>query len=163
MVGEGSLSAEMMFIGEAPGANEDRTGRPFCGAAGKVLDELLQSAAIKRESVFITSILKCRPPGNRPPRTSEIKACTSYLETQIELIKPKIISPLGNFATRFIFKKFGLENKLQRISKIHGKVFLPVVDAVGGLKIIPLYHPAVAVYNAKMLPILKKDFQVLTQ
>lgn len=160
VVGEGSLKARVMFIGEAPGANEDATGRPFCGAAGKILDELLSEVGIKREEVYITNILKDRPPGNRPPRTEEIKACTPYLERQIEIIKPKAICTLGNFATSFIFKKFGIEDKLQGISKIHGQVFV-AGDLFTRLKIIPLYHPAVATYNIKMKEILKEDFRVL--
>lgn len=162
VIGEGSFKAEIMFIGEAPGANEDRTGRPFCGAAGEVLDELLASAGIKREEVYISNILKCRPPGNRSPKAEEIKACTPYLERQIEIIKPKIICTLGNFATAFIFKKFGLENKLQGISKIHGKVFLSG-NLFTQVKIIPLYHPAVVTYNINMKETLKKDFQILVR
>ena len=90
VVGEGDPKAKIMFIGEAPGASEDASGRPFCGAAGKVLDELLEEAGIKREEVYITNILKCRPPGNRNPKAEEIKACTPYLERQIKMIKPKI-------------------------------------------------------------------------
>jgi len=160
VVGEGSLQTEIMFIGEAPGANEDRTGQPFCGAAGKILDELLESARIKREEIYISNILKCRPPGNRSPRVEEIKACTSYLEEQIALIKPKVICTLGNFATAFIFKKFGLDNKLQGISKIHGQVFA-AGDLFTQVKIVPLYHPAVVAYNINMKETLKKDFQRL--
>ena len=158
--GEGSLNAKIMFIGEAPGYYESISGHPFCGPAGKVLDELLDSVGIKREEVYITNILKCRPPGNRSPKTEEIKACTPYLEKQIEIIKPKIICCLGNFATSFIFKKFGLEDKLQGISKIHGKVFI-AGDLFTRVKIIPLYHPAVATYNINMKETLKNDFKIL--
>lgn len=160
VVGEGSLNAKIMFIGEAPGASEDATGRPFCGAAGKVLDELLESAGIERSQVYIANILKCRPPGNRNPRAEEIRACTFYLERQIRIINPEVICTLGNFATSFIFKKYGLTDKLEGISKLHGKVF-SAGDLFTQIKIIPLYHPAVATYNINMKEILKRDFQLL--
>lgn len=158
--GEGNQKAKIMFVGEAPGFNEDREGRPFCGQAGKVLDELLESVGIKREEVFITNVLKCRPPNNREPRIEEIKACTPYLDRQIEIIKPKIICTLGNYSTAFIFKKYGLKNQIQGISKIHGKVFSSKT-LFGSVKIIPLYHPAVATYNPNMKEILKRDFKIL--
>lgn len=160
VVGEGNLNANIMLIGESPGANEDRTGRPFCGAAGKILDELLESEGIKRENVYITNILKDRPPDNRSPKAEEIKACTPYLERQIEIIRPKVICPLGNFAASFIFKKFGLEGKLAGISKIHGQVFVSS-DLFSRVTIVPLYHPAVVAYNVNMKETLKKDFKAL--
>lgn len=156
VIGEGNHYTKIVFIGEAPGMQEAKTGRPFCGQAGKILDELLESAGIKREEVYICNILKCRPPGNRNPQSQEIEACTPYLERQIEIIKPKALCTLGNYSTGFIMKKYSLEAKIQGISRIHGKVF----DA-NGLKIIPLYHPAVATYNANMKEILKQDFKVL--
>lgn len=156
VIGQGNHQARIMFIGEAPGFNENKTGFPFCGKAGKVLDELLDSVNIKREDIYITNILKCRPPGNRNPKSEEIRACVPYLERQIEIIKPKIICTLGNFPTSYILEKFGLKDKIQGISKIHGQIF-----NANGLKIIPLYHPAVAAYNATMKEILKTDFKVL--
>ena len=154
--GEGDVAARIMMVSEAPGYNEDKTGRPFCGAAGKILDELLDSVGIKREDIYIANILKDRPPSNRNPKPEEIRACTPYLERQIEIIKPKIICSLGNFSTAFILEKYGLKSQIQGISKIHGKVF-----EVKNLKIIPLYHPAAATYNPNMKEILKKDFQIL--
>lgn len=160
VVGEGSLNAKIMFIGEAPGFNEDKQGRPFVGQAGKILDKLLESINLKREKVYITNILKCRPPNNRNPTQEEIKSCTPYLNKQIEIIKPKIICCLGNFATDFIMKKFNLKDKIQGISKIHGKVF-NASTLKGIIKIIPMYHPAVATYDSNMLKILKKDFKKL--
>ncbi|KPJ55248.1 DNA polymerase [Parcubacteria bacterium DG_74_2] len=160
VIGEGNHRTKIMFIGEAPGESEDRTGHPFCGAAGNVLDELLKSISIKREEVYICNILKCRPPENRNPKTEEIEACTPYLLRQIEIIKPKAICTLGNFSTAFIFEKYGLKDKIEGISKIHGKVF-EVKTLFGSLKIIPLYHPAAATYNPNMKEILKKDFQIL--
>lgn len=156
VIGEGNHNAKIMFIGEAPGLNEAKTGRPFCGAAGKILDELLESAGIKREEVYITNVVKDRPPSNRDPNPEEIKAYSLFLERQIEIIKPKVVCTLGNHSTAFILKKYGLEKEIQGISKIHGKIF-----SVDKIKIIPLYHPAVAIYNPDMKEILKEDFQIL--
>jgi len=156
VIGQGSHQAEIVFIGEAPGLNEAKTGFPFCGASGKILDELLESIGIKREDVYICNILKDRPPNNRDPQESEIKACLPYLEKQIEIIKPKAICTLGRYSMKVIMENFGLGDKLDSIGKIHGKVF-----ETKDLKVIPLYHPAVAVYNANMKEGLKEDFKVL--
>jgi len=160
VIGQGNHQAEIILIGEAPGASEDKTGRPFCGQAGRILDELLNSAGLKREKVYICNILKCRPPQNRNPQKEEIEACTSYLERQIAIIKPKIIGSLGNYSTAYLLEKFGLKNKIQGISKIHGQVFETKAD-FGPIKIIPLYHPAVVVYNQNMEKVLKNDFEIL--
>lgn len=154
VVGQGNHQAKAMFIGEAPGANEDRTGVPFCGAAGKILTELLASIGCRREDVYIANILKCRPPGNRGPLPNEIEACAGYLEKQIEILKPKLICSMGNYAAVFILRKFGLGGQAQGISQIHGKVF-----ESDNFKIIALYHPAVAVYNANMKETLEKDLE----
>jgi len=159
--GEGNINAEIMFVGEAPGFNEDKTGVPFCGKAGKVLDELLCSVNIKREEVFISNILKCRPPNNRNPKDEEVNACSQFLDKQIDIIKPKTICCLGNFAAEHIMKKFGLKDKIKGISRIHGQVFLHN-SIFGKLRIIPLYHPAVATYNINMLEVLREDFKVLS-
>jgi len=160
VIGEGNHQAKIMFIGEAPGFNEDKTGRPFCGDAGKVLDGLLESVKIKRQEVYIANILKDRPPGNRNPQKEEIEACAPYLERQIEIIKPKIVGTLGNYATAYILERYGLEGEIQGISKIHGKIF-NTKTSFGLIKIIPFYHPAVVVYNNNMKEILKEDFLVL--
>ncbi len=160
VLGEGSHQARIVLIGEAPGRREAETGRPFCGAAGKILDELLESVKIKREEVYITNVVKDRPPGNRDPTSTEIELYSPFLVRQLEIIKPKMIVPLGRFSMALIMKLCGLEEKLQTISRLHGKVF-EAKATWGKIKIIPLYHPAVAVYNPKMLPVLKKDFQVL--
>lgn len=160
VLGEGKIPSPILFIGEAPGASEDEAGKPFCGKAGRVLDELLSKASLKRQEIYIANILKCRPPENRNPQPEEIYACCEYLDQQIDLIKPKIICCLGNFSTQYIMEKFGLKNKVQGISKIHGRVFIAPASK-GSIKIIPLYHPAVATYNANMLPILEKDFSML--
>ena len=158
VVGEGYLDAKILFIGEAPGRNEDLKGRPFVGRAGEILDELLDSIGIKRKEVFIANILKCRPPNNRNPLQSEIDLCSRYLDRQIEIIKPKVIVTLGNFASSYIFEKFGL--KYDKISKIHGKIF-KINTIFGKLSVIPLYHPAVAVYNLNTKDTLIKDFKVI--
>jgi len=160
VIGEGSVSAKIMFIGEAPGANEDKTGRPFCGAAGKILDELLALIGLKREEIYIGNVLKCRPPDNREPKQEEIKACKPYLERQIEIIRPKVFCPMGNYATASILEKFGLKSEIQGISKNHGRIF-ETGTTFGAIKIIPLYHPAVAVYNINMKKILVQDFKTL--
>ena len=156
VIGQGDHNAEIVFIGEAPGLNEAKTGVPFCGAAGKILDELLNFVGIKREDVYITNILKDRPPNNRDPEANEIEACIPYLKRQIEIIKPKVICTLGRYSMDVIMKQFGLVDELDSISKIHGKEF-----KVEELSIIPLYHPAVAIYNSNMKETLKNDFQIL--
>lgn len=160
VIGQGNHNARIMFIGEAPGANEDKTGVPFCGQSGNILTELLSSIGLQRENVYICNILKCRPPGNRNPQTNEIESCVSYLEKQIEIIKPRIIGVLGNYAVSHILKQYNLDNQIQGISKIRGKIF-KVKASFGEIKIIPLYHPAVAAYNANMKDILKEDFKIL--
>jgi len=162
VIGQGNHQAKIMFVGEAPGFWEDKTGHPFCGAAGKVLDELLNSIGLERKEVYITNLLKCRPPQNRDPKLEEIQACTPYLERQIEIIGPEIICPLGRYSMKFLMEKFGLKNEIQPISKIHGKIF-EVKNLFQGIKIVPLYHPATATYNPKMKETLKKDFQILKQ
>ncbi len=160
VIGEGNHQAKIMFIGEAPGFQEDKTGRPFCGAAGKILDELLESVEIKREDVYIANLLKDRPPNNRDPQKEEIEACVPYLERQIEIIKPEVICPLGRYSMKFLMERFGLKDEIEPISKIHGKVF-EAKTLFQKLKIIPFYHPAVATYNPNMKEILKKDFKIL--
>ena len=162
VIGQGCLNAKIMFIGEAPGENEDKRGVPFCGEAGNILDELLESVGIDRKNIYITNILKCRPPGNRNPQKEEIESCSSYLNRQIEIINPSVICTLGNFATQYIFEKYRLEKKIEGISKIHGKVF-KIKTLLKSFRIIPFYHPAVATYNPNMKEVLKKDFGILTK
>lgn len=160
VIGEGNHQAKIIFVGEAPGLQEAKTGRPFCGAAGKILDELLKSVGIEREEVYITNLLKCRPPENRDPQPEEIKACSPYLERQIEVIKPKVICLLGRHSMKFLMEKFGLEDQIEGISKIHGNLFKSK-NLFQGITIIPFYHPAVAAYNPNMKEILLKDFKIL--
>ena len=147
IVGDGSLDARVMFIGEAPGYYEDIQGIPFVGRAGKIYDELLRSIGIQRKAVYVTNILKCRPPGNRDPFNAEIKACTPYLDKQIMAIKPDVIVTLGNFASSYVLKKFGLQT--EKIGAIHGNIFR-IENLVFDLRIVPLYHPAAAVYNPEI-------------
>jgi len=159
--GEGNLSAKIMIIGEAPGKNEAATGRPFCGRSGQILDELLSSAGINRADVFITNIVKDRPPGNRDPLPDEIEAYAPYLDRQIDIIKPKVISTLGRFSMKYIMNKFGAGNMLDSIGKIHGKIF-NAKASYGDVFIIPLYHPAASIYNGT-IDVLKKDFKIIRQ
>jgi len=160
VVGEGNHRAKIMFVGEAPGLQEAKTGRPFCGAAGKILNELLELVRIKREEVYIANLLKCRPPGNRDPQPEEIKDCFSYLKRQIEIIRPKIICPLGRYSMKFLMENFGLEDQIEGISKIHGRLF-ESKNLFQSIIVIPFYHPAVATYNPNMKGILAKDFKIL--
>ncbi len=152
--GEGGFRKKIMFIGEAPGKWEDIKGRPFVGAAGKYLDELLASVGLSREDVYITNIVKCRPPGNRDPLPEEIRACAPYLERQISVMKPKIICPLGRFSAKYILEKYGFTMK--SISSAQGKVYQhPEVI------IIPMYHPAAALYHGQWKPALESSFKKL--
>ena len=160
VIGEGSHFAKIVFIGEAPGKNEAMQGRPFCGAAGKFLDELLNHVDLKREDVYITNIVKDRPPENRDPLPNEISAYGSFLDRQIEIIQPLVIATLGRFSMQYIMEKFRLFLDIEPISKAHGKSY--VAKAIyGDIQIIPFYHPAAALYNGGMRDTLKKDFEIL--
>jgi len=156
--GEGSDKADVMFIGEAPGRDEDAQGRPFVGRAGKLLDRLLAEIGIERSEVFIGNVLKCRPVSiegkDRKPTEQEISACSHFLDSQIEKIKPKVICTLGDTATHYILRKYGI--KLDRISKIHGRVF-----EADKLEIIPLFHPAAALYTYCLERVMREDFRKL--
>lgn len=160
VIGEGSHSAKIMFIGEAPGKNEAKTGRPFCGAAGKVLDSLLEHVAIPRTSVYITNIVKDRPPENRDPLQSEIEVYGPFLDRQIEIIQPRVIATLGRYAMGYVMKKFDLELEMEPIGRAHGKAYKGRAS-YGDIHIATLYHPCVAVYNPHNIENLKKDFEIL--
>ena len=162
VIGEGSHHAKIMFVGEAPGKNEAATGRPFCGAAGKLLDEFLASVDIPRTDVYITNIVKDRPPFNRDPLPDEISIYGPFLDRQIDIIQPQVIATLGRFSMDYIMRKFGLDSQLKSISQMHGKIF-EAETSYGKVKIIPLYHPAVAIYNRTTKDDLIKDFEVLRQ
>lgn len=156
VIGEGSHFASIMFIGEAPGENEAKTGRPFCGRAGKVLDGLLESVGIDRKDVYVTNIVKDRPPGNRDPFPDEIEAYAPFLDRQIEAIAPTVIATLGRFSMQYVMNRYGLEWELGPISQIHGKIF-----STDKFKLVPLYHPAAAIYNQHLMETLKEDFKIL--
>ena len=152
--GEGDPGADLLFVGEAPGYHEDQQGRPFVGQAGKLLEQLLASIGLTREQVFIANVLKSRPPNNRDPRPEEIDACQPYLWRQIEIIKPRVICTLGNFATKL------LSGDQTGITRVHGT---PRAVEIAGhpLYLYPIFHPAAALYTPAMLTTLKEDFSRL--
>ena len=158
--GEGSCNPRAFFIGEAPGANEDKQGLPFVGSAGKNLDLLLESIGLSRKAVYITSIIKYRPPKNRQPSLAEITAHTPFLMDQICIIKPRLIVTLGNFATRFILSGLDIPqmSKVPGISQIHGQ-FKTVHFHGMDLKVLPVYHPAALLYRRPLKKILEEDFR----
>jgi|Deesub1362A_J573_1020465.scaffolds.fasta_scaffold00433_11 DNA polymerase len=158
--GEGNPQAEIMLIGEAPGYWEDVKGRPFVGAAGKFLDTLLAEAELTRQKVYITNILKCRPPKNRPPQQAEIQKCTPYLDKQITTIKPKIIITLGNYATNYIFSKANIP--FNGITQTHGKPYKAIILNLH-MTLFPTFHPAAALHNPRYKKLLLEDFQKLKQ
>lgn len=160
VIGEGSHRASIMFIGEAPGEKEAATARPFVGRSGQFLNELLLSVGIRREDVYITNIVKDRPPKNRDPKPEEIELYAPFLDRQIEIIKPKVIATLGRFSMQYIMTRYGLSEDVGPISQLHGKVFDTEI-AGEKVKIVPLYHPAVALYNPNNKDELKEDFKVL--
>ncbi|MDD4931151.1 MAG: uracil-DNA glycosylase [Candidatus Colwellbacteria bacterium] len=162
VIGEGSHQAKIMFIGEAPGKNEAATGRPFCGVSGKLLDELLSSIGVERSSVYITNIVKDRPPMNRDPSPEEIALYAPFLDRQIDIIQPSVIATLGRFSMDYIMRKFGLDESIEPISKIHGRMF-SAPASYGEVRISPFFHPAVAIYDRSKFPVLQKDFQVLKE
>ncbi|MEJ2776834.1 type-4 uracil-DNA glycosylase [Sulfolobaceae archaeon RB850M] len=156
--GEGPSNAKIMFIGEAPGENEDLEGRPFVGAAGKLLTKLIEEIlGLKRNEVFITNVVKCRPPNNRDPTEEEILACSPYLDSQIEVIKPKIIVTLGKHSTSYIFSKASIT--FTSISKVRGKWYVWKKGEEVEIKVFPTYHPAAALYNPSLRKVLEEDFR----
>ena len=154
--GEGNPNSRIMFVGEAPGRNEDEMGRPFVGAAGKLLEELLISIGLRRQDVFITNVVKCRPPNNRDPRPEEIEACLPYLKAQIELIDPEILVPLGRHSVGVLLGRIGEIS----ILRVRGKVY--EVEVFGAIrKVLPTLHPAAALYNPRLKPLIREDFEKL--
>ncbi len=151
MFGAGNADADLMFIGEAPGANEDRMGLPFVGQAGKLLDKLLGEIGLERGDVFIANTLKCRPPNNRDPQPNEIEACNGYLRQQVDLIEPTVICTLGNFSTKL------LRADSTGISRLHGREEVRIIGP-RAVRLYPLYHPAAALYTPSMLEALRADF-----
>lgn len=161
VIGEGNPDANIMFIGEAPGAQEAKTGKPFVGRAGKLLDYLLDDINLDRNDVYITNIVKDRPPSNRTPRVGEIKTYAPFLLEQIRIIKPKIIATLGRLAMQFILRAYNHPQKDKKIGKLHGEI-LEAQSENGKIKIIPLYHPAAVFYNRDLELTVKEDFQKLS-
>jgi len=149
--GAGNADADVMFVGEAPGANEDQQGLPFVGQAGKLLDRLLEEIGMARRDVWVCNVLKCRPPGNRDPQPSEIDACQDYLLRQVELIEPLVVCTLGNFATKL------LRADITGITRLHGRAEVRTIGP-RAVRLYPLFHPAAALYTPRMLETLREDF-----
>jgi len=154
--GAGNADADLMFVGEAPGASEDEQGLPFVGRAGKLLSQLLQEIGLDREQTFVCNVLKCRPPGNRDPQPIEIENCREYLLHQVELIEPSVICSLGNFSTKL------LRGDPTGITRLHGQ---PEIIELGrrAVRLYPIYHPAAALYTPRMLETLREDFARLPE
>ncbi len=149
--GAGNADADLMFVGEGPGANEDTQGLPFVGRAGKLLDTLLGEIGLQRESVFIANVVKCRPPGNRDPHPDEIESCAHFLHSQVQLIEPKVICTLGNFSTKL------LRGDPTGITRLHGHSEVRTIGA-RAIRLLPLFHPAAALYTPSTLETLREDF-----
>jgi len=152
--GNGNSDADLMFVGEAPGAEEDRQGLPFVGRAGGLLTQLLGEIGMSRDDVFVANVLKCRPPGNRDPQPAEVESCRPYLETQVELIQPRVIATLGNFATKL------LSGNPTGITRVRGT---PQVHELGGRTVflLPLFHPAAALRTPSLAETLRQDFATI--
>jgi uracil-DNA glycosylase family 4 len=149
--GSGNADAELMFVGEAPGANEDKQGLPFVGQAGRLLEQLLNEIGLSRSDVFVANVLKCRPPGNRDPLPQEIENCQEYLYRQLELIEPRVVCTLGNFSTKL------LREDPQGITRLHGRAEIRRIGP-RTVRLYPLFHPAAALYTPSMLATLREDF-----
>jgi len=158
VVGEGSLDSPVVFVGEGPGRKEDEAGRPFVGSAGRLLDKLLSHIGLDRSEVYITNVVKCRPPGNRRPKSGEVRSCTPYLDEQLAIISPRVISPMGNSAAAHLLKRFGLGRA--SIGEIHGRA-LEVEAPWGRAVLFPLYHPAAVLYNRGLEAEQIEDFESL--
>ena len=163
VVGKGNVDADILFVGEAPGRNEDEQGIPFCGAAGKNLDKLLDNVGLSFDDIYVANILKCRPPENRDPLPDEIRAHTPWLLKQIRDMKPRVVCSLGNYATKF-FLSLGdvdLMKSQPGISQVHGKVQDIEIDGLK-IKLIPLFHPAAIIYNrTKLTPLWEEDMEIV--
>lgn len=155
--GDGNLKSEIIIVGEAPGKNEDIKGIPFVGRAGKLLDEMLLKIGLERRDIYITNIVKCRPPENRDPTPEEKKICSIHLDKQIEEMKPKVIVSLGRHSGKYLFEKYELE--FPGIGEAHGKAF----ETKKGIVLFPIYHPAAAIYNQKLKKDLEEDFHKLIE
>lgn len=159
VLGEGSLDASVLFVGEAPGYWEDVKGRPFVGAAGKLLDTLLAEINLSRGRVYITNVVKCRPPENRDPLPIEVETCTPYLNRQIKIIQPEIIVSLGRHATSYVLSEAGIKEAVG-ITKLRGKVYSVKLSGLS-VSVLPTFHPAAVLHNPKYKDGLERDFQLL--
>ncbi len=163
--GEGSLYAEVMFVGEAPGYNEDLQGRPFVGAAGKLLDKLIEERlGLQRRDVYIANVIKCRPPKNRDPLPEEIAKCTPFLDRQVEIISPRIIVTLGRHSARYILGKAGIS--FRSIEEVRGREFtvkFATLYKMFSVHVIPTYHPAAALYKPNLVEPLERDFDLVRE
>lgn len=162
VIGKGNLNAKILFVGEAPGRNEDEQGLPFVGVAGKNLDVLLAKVGLSLDDIYITNILKCRPPENRAPLPAEIRAHTPWLVAQINEMRPSVICSLGNYATKFFLARGNVDmmETQEGITKLHGRVRMIEFEGLP-IKLIPLFHPAAIIYNRKLLPLWEKDIEVV--
>lgn len=160
VIGEGSLDADIFFVGEAPGKTEAETGKPFCGRSGKFLTEMIESIGLHRKDVYITSVVKDRPQDNRDPTKQEIELYGPYLDRQFEIIKPKVIVLLGRISMNYVFEKAGIGDQLETIGSMHGKEYVGKLS-YGKVVLLPLYHPAAALYNPKSKATLMEDFKVV--
>ncbi len=157
--GEGNLDATILFLGEAPGRMEDLEGRPFVGAAGRLLNRLLEGIGLRREDVFITNVVKCRPPNNRDPKEDEVETCRPFTEAIIRLVSPRVIVTLGNHAGKFLIEGYG-GGRWRGITAEHGRVRRVRVKGAE-VVVVPTYHPAAALYNPKLLPTIENDFKIV--
>jgi len=162
VIGKGNENADILFVGEAPGKNEDEQGLPFVGKAGKNLDDMLVKVGLSLNDVYIANILKCRPPENRDPLPDEIRAHTPWLVKQIEDIKPKVICSLGNYATKFFLANGDVDKMDEQpgITSVHGKVKEILFNGLK-IKLIPLFHPAAIIYKRDLLPLWEKDMEIV--
>jgi len=158
--GEGGFRKGVLFVGEAPGRNEDLQGRPFVGRAGKLLDELLESIGLSREDVYITNVLKCRPPNNRDPKEEEISACSPYLEAQIAALSPKLVVTLGRFAWAWFCERYGIPYR--KLTEAHGRLYSSST-LFGSVRVFPTFHPAAALRRREILDLLREDFRTLKE
>jgi uracil-DNA glycosylase len=162
VIGKGNLNADILFVGEAPGKNEDEQGLPFVGRAGKNLDGLLAKVGLSLEDIYVANILKCRPPENRGPLPEEIKAHTPWLIEQIKQIRPKVICSLGNYSTKFFMSGGNVDemDKQPGITSVHGKVRFVEINGVK-IKLIPLFHPAAIIYKRDLIPLWENDMEIV--
>ncbi|MBN2334981.1 uracil-DNA glycosylase [Candidatus Bathyarchaeota archaeon] len=158
VVGSGNLDSPLVLVGEAPGRKEDESGLPFVGSAGKLLDRLLGEAGLTREDVFITNIVKCRPPKNRRPKKGEVDACERFIAEQLDIIRPRVVAPMGNSSINYFFEKHGLGKAV--VGDVHG-VEHEIEAGWGVFKLVPLYHPAAAIYTRRLVEELERDMKRL--